>query len=144
MHEIFIRTKSHLLQEKGPVVVGTVTHSDQHRSALIEIGKKPPSKVGNVLLDTGASHTCFDKSVAKELGLKVIDIGPLHTPLGTDPLSPRYEGQVIINGHPFHVARICGVTLSNQGLIALIGRDILSRGKLEYDGRTGIVTFRFL
>jgi len=31
-----------------------------------------------------------------------------------------------------------------DGVIALIGRDILSRGKLEYDGRTGIVEFKFV
>ena len=143
MHKISIRTGSHLLQEKGPVIEGAVTHSNRHRLALTEVGKKPGSEIGKVLLDTGASSTCLDRSIAKKLGLKVVDIGPVFTPSGTIEDSPRYEGQVFIDGHPFHVARACEGVLANQGLIALIGRDILSRGKLEYDGRTGIVTFRF-
>ena len=107
---------------------------------IAEGGTEINSEIGKVLLDAGASNTCFDKSVAARLGLAVVERGPRFTPSVVDRDSPRYEGQVIINGHSFHVALAGEGFLADQGLIALTGRDTLSRGKLEYDGRTGIVT----
>lgn len=143
MHVISIRAGSHSLRTWGPIVEGAVSHSEQHREALAKSGIEVKSKVGKVLLDTGASQTCFDKSIARKLSLTIVDLETLLTPSGTVEDSPVYEGQVIINGHSFHIARASEGGLSNQGLIALIGRDILSHGVLKYDGRTGNVSFRF-
>lgn len=131
------------LEEMGPKIGGTVTYSEQHRAALAQAGIEVKSEVGQILWDTGASATCFDATTVTKLGLAVIDRAPHGGPLGFDQNAPRYEGQVIINGYSFHVARASAGYLARFGLIALIGRDILSRGRLEYDGRNGIVTFKF-
>lgn len=131
------------LERSGPTTEGTVTFSDRHREDLERSGKETNSKVGRILWDTGASSTCFDAKVAHDLGLAVIDRAPHAGPLGYDENAPIYEGQVIVNGNKFPVSRASAGILERFGLIALIGRDILSRGTLEYDGKTGIVTFRF-
>ena len=39
----------------------------------------------------------------------------------------------------FESARVMGVNIINQGLIALIGRDFLSKGMMVYSGFLGIV-----
>ena len=144
MPVISMRPGAHILKHgEGPTIEGAVTHSEGHRASRAQAGKEVKTEVGKVLWDTGASSTCFDESIAKKLDLAIVGFGPQNTPSGTVPKSPRYEGQVIINSHPFHVERAGEGFLLRQGLIALIGRDILSLGKLEYDGRTGIVTFRF-
>ena len=132
------------LKKSGPVIQGVFTHSDSQREIRKGDGKSVGSIRGNILFDTGASSTNVDRSEAKKLDLLVVDSGDLGS--ATEEAVPTliYEGQVIINGFPFHVERAVGANLVPHGLIALIGRDILSRGKLEYDGRTGIVTFKFL
>ncbi len=132
------------LQEMGPVIQGTLTHSEVQKEIRKKDGREVNSAKGKVLLDTGADKTSIDESTAKKLGLVVVDRGTLNSASHRDVPIDVFEGQVIINGFAFHLGRAGGTNLKDQGLIALIGRDILSRGKLEYDGRTGIVKFKFL
>lgn len=145
MPEIKIVAGSRIqLERMGPVIQGLLTHSDSQREIRSDDGRKVERIRGNVLFDTGASSTIIDWSTARNLDLLVVDSGTLNSATETDVPTQVYEGQVIIDGHPFHLERTPGAPLLQEHrLLALIGRDILSHGRLEYDGRTGIVTFRF-
>ena len=145
MPEIKIVTGSrNHLEKSGPILAGSLTHSDAQRKIRSDEGRNSKSVNGKVLFDTGASGTAIDQSVAQNLGLLIIGPTKLNTPSHSNVPSLEYEGKIVIDGHPFHLERAVGApVLETQGVLALIGRDILSLGKLEYDGRTGIVTFRF-
>lgn len=143
MPEIKISRTRSQLDSKGPIIQGAITHSDSQREVLEGEGQRVESITGNVLFDTGASRTNLDQSAAHQLGLRIVGKGDLSSATEVNKRTYIYEGQVIINGHHFPVNQTPGVNLAPHGLIALIGRDLLSLGKLEYDGRTGIVTFKF-
>ena len=63
------------LQKSGPAIPVSVTIEQNMGKALSQQGKTVPSKGGAALIDTGASQSCIDEQVAKELGLPVVDIG---------------------------------------------------------------------
>lgn len=131
------------LVEVGPVAVGVVTHSDLQRGVLEERKEEIKRISGNVLFDTGSNRSHVDKSVAEELNLSVMDRGVTNSVTHRVVRSDVYEMQVIIEGHSFYVEKAASGDLEPLGLIATLGRDILSRGKLEYDGRKGVVKFMF-
>jgi predicted aspartyl protease len=92
------------------------------------------------LIDTGASHTCIDEQAARELGLPVIDVGYM--------ISATHE-KVPCNIYPVSIStpimtlnapRTMGASLSGQGLLILIGRDVLAACVLHYNGVNGQYT----
>lgn len=63
---------------RGPVLQVSVTLEQSAAKALLQQGKQVPEpKTGWALIDTGASATCVDEQVAKDLGLPVIDTGQM-------------------------------------------------------------------
>lgn len=63
------------LAERGPVLQVTLGIADRIASQLIEQGKAVPTPVsGFGIIDTGASGTCIDDAIAKELNLPAIDL----------------------------------------------------------------------
>jgi len=118
-----------------------VTIEENAGKALLSQGKVVPTpKTGWALIDTGASNTCVDEQAAKELGLPVIDVGTM--------LSATHE-RVPCNIYPVQVAtpivslnspRTMGAALAAQGLLVLIGRDVLQRCNLFYNGPIGQFT----
>ncbi len=129
------------LQMRGPVLQVTVTIEENAGKTLISQGKAVPTpKTGLALIDTGASHTCIDEQAAKELGLPVIDVGTM--------LSATHE-KVPCNIYPVLITtpivnlnspRTMGAALAAQGLLVLIGRDVLQRCNLFYNGPIGQFT----
>ena len=119
----------------------TVTIEEHAGKALASQGKVPPTpKIGWALIDTGASNTCIDELAAKELGLPVIDIGTM--------LSATHD-KVPCNIYPVLIStpivnlnspRTMGAALAGQGLLVLIGRDVLARCNLFYNGPIGQFT----
>ena len=92
--------------------------------------------VGYALVDTGASSTCFDKNAADQAGLPIVDSGPMHSATHANETVPIYAGSLTIQGVNINLLahRAYGVNLSEQGLIGLIGRDVLSKCILIYNG----------
>ena len=129
------------LQMRGPLIQVSVTIEENAGKALLSQGKVVPTpKTGWALIDTGASNTCVDEQAAKELGLPVIDVGTM--------LSATHE-RVPCNIYPVQVAtpivslnspRTMGAALAAQGLLVLIGRDVLQRCNLFYNGPIGQFT----
>lgn len=102
----------------------------------------PETVSGRALIDTGADVTAFDLQAAARAGLERRGAGKVATVLGRhDGRVPLLLGEVTITGFStFSVPRGRGFDLSPLGLIALIGRDILSRAVLVYNGKDGWAT----
>jgi len=91
------------------------------------------------LIDTGASRTVLTPLAIKSLNLPLIDYATLSRAGGVDRAAvyaasiqfPRYKLT------PIDVIQVLCCELPDQPIQCLIGRDILSRWKLAYNGKTG-------
>jgi predicted aspartyl protease len=119
----------------------TVTIEQNAGKALVSQGKAIPTpKTGLALIDTGASNTCIDEQAAKELGLPVIDVGTMLS--ATHQKVPCNIYPVLINTPivSLNSPRTMGAALAAQGLLILIGRDVLQQCNLFYNGPIGQFT----
>lgn len=129
------------LNLRGPVIQANVTIEENAGKGLVTRGSPlPKPKAGLVLIDTGASGTCVDERAAKELGLPVIDSGKMTSATHKDQECNVYPIQIILPGIILNCPRAMGAALAAQGLIALIGRDILAHCNLFYNGPAGQFT----
>lgn len=109
-----------------------------------------PHKI-SAMVDTGASCTCIDPSVFQTLGITPSGTTSMHTPSTGGNAVPayNYDVQIIIpNGNqlPFSVPNIAVTAAelyAGQGFHALIGRDILSRCILQYNGATQLFSLAY-
>lgn len=124
------------LQHAGPRMQITLSPLEEQIKALTDKGEDIPTPVvGYALIDTGASATCIDRNAASTAGLAVVGSGPMHSATHADEVVPIFAGQLNIHGLSNVETRSAyGVNLSSQGLIALIGRDVLSKCILVYNG----------
>ncbi len=100
-----------------------------------------PSRILPALVDTGASHSCIDSEIARDLGLPVVDqatVGGVGGALNVDVFwAQLYAPELRVD----FSGQVAGVHL-NQGEqphLVLIGRDFLQRFTMVYEGRTGAV-----
>lgn len=129
------------LAVRGPVLEATLTVSDAHQRALVSLGKSAKSKVGLVMFDTGASLSCFDQKASEEIGLAIVGKGSMSSASHANQTVPVYAGKLILPGLNINIEKGMGAKLAPQGLIALIGRDIMSLGTLFYNGHDGSISF---
>ncbi|HUW05517.1 MAG TPA: aspartyl protease family protein [Williamwhitmania sp.] len=123
------------LQQIGPIVEIVIFPSQPIFLKMMSEGKNPPSKKVIALIDTGASGSCINDPIAKELGLIARDVISVHTPSGTTQ-QPIYDlGFALpsLTNNVFPVQAL-GADLEKQPYAALIGRDILSICTLIYNG----------
>ena len=94
---------------------------------------------GSLLVDTGASVTCVDQSAANRAGLQMVDSGPILTATHENEIVPIYVGVIEVPGSnlTFNCNRAYGINLGQSGVIGVIGRDILKRCVLIYNGPDG-------
>jgi predicted aspartyl protease len=99
---------------------------------------------GNGLIDTGADVSCIDKGVAAALKLNKVDEVLVNTPDGKGKKpKPIYDAAIRIEGLGRDLKPLCMVEadlLASQGIVALIGTDILNAGSFHYDGKKGEFT----
>ena len=132
--------KSAGLQHAGPRVAITLFPLEEHVKELAAKGLTPSAPVtGFALIDTGASSTCFDRGAAERAGLAVVDSGPMTSATHENEIVPIYAGRLTIQGISQNVNafRAFGANLRPQGLVALIGRDLLASCVLIYNGPDG-------
>jgi len=110
--------------------------------ALIQRGTPAPAvKSGLALIDTGASVSCIDEQVAAELKLPVVDVGQMTSASHAAHPCNLYPIQILLPaGIGFAAPRAMGANLAVQGIIAIIGRDILQVCTLFYNGYAGQIT----
>lgn len=133
-----------LLSGAGPVIPVTISLSDKCQQVYSDQRKKLPQSIsGLALIDTGASITCFDESTTVKAGLPIVDTtimtsashahNQVHVFMGKIVLTPA---NIIIN-----VEKGLGANLSAfNGLVALIGRDLLKSAIFTYNGPDGLIS----
>lgn len=101
-----------------------------------------PEVLGLALIDTGAQATCVDRRAAGRAGLLEIDAAVMGSATHSHEQVPVFAGQLDILDLPGTVTlrRGLGANLESQGLIALIGRDVLSQCLLICNGPDGSFT----
>jgi hypothetical protein len=109
----------------------------------------PAPRTGLALIDTGATRSCVDSQVISSLGVNPIGITSLGTARGRSQ-HHLYPAKFNFPAIRFEMEfdSVVGVDLSGQGagkiqIIALIGRDVLSRCILIYYGTKGSFSLAF-
>ena len=128
------------LQQIGPSVQVILSPLEAHLKAITDKGGSPPPPVsGRALIDTGATMTCVDSAAAQQAGLAFVDSGTMTSATHANETVPVFAGRLIIEATSITVNanRAFGANLAPQGLIALIGRDLLAQCVLVYNGLDG-------
>ena len=135
---------------KGPLVKLVVGVSAARLQALHTASQPVPSPiVVTFLIDTGASSTVIDEIDLAPLGLVPKNHVPVHTPTtdGTPQMLAQYDVGLGMmhadNSRFFSSVPIIATNLRCQGIGGLLGRDILNKCLLVYDGATGTFTLAF-
>ena len=123
------------LQQIGPIIEVVIYPSVPIYNKLKAEGKQIPSKKVIALIDTGASGSCINDSIAGESNLIARDVTTVCTPSGTAQQKIYDLGFSMPSLHPtiFPILAL-GANLEAQPYNALIGRDILSNCTLIYNG----------
>jgi predicted aspartyl protease len=127
------------LRQRGPVVQVSVT-IEQNAGRAFSDHVWPQPRTGLALIDTGASNTCIDEALARELGLPVVDVGRLSSATHAEQQCNVYPVEIALPTVVLSSPRTLGASLAPQGLIALIGRDVLQSCLFFYNGPVGQIT----
>lgn len=109
----------------------------------------PQLIVVRALVDTGASCTCVDPAILKQLNLTPTGSVPVHSPTtGQNPVAQdQYDVSLTLMHAKLSLTipslPVIQSELAIQGIHALIGRDILKDCLLVYDGQLGVFTLAF-
>jgi predicted aspartyl protease len=106
----------------------------------------PTPGVGWALIDTGATRTCVDNNLLNQLGMQAT--GTVTTGTAAGPTSQLlYPAKLSVPGARLEIdfGSVIGVNLSGQSIagqdvVVLLGRDVLSRCILVYNGPGGLFT----
>jgi hypothetical protein len=151
---------SAVLQTMGPLLAVNVHQPKALVQLLSSSGQPVASPVGGLaLIDTGATNTCVDGAVLQKLGMAPIGVLTSLTAAGPAPQS-MYPVRLEFpsEGLDLEFSSVAGVNLTGQSvpvvppggqqgqqmpIIALVGRDVLSRCVLIYNGTGGFFTLSF-
>ncbi len=101
------------------------------------------NKEFNALWDTGATNTVVSHEVVADLGMISTGKRPVKTPSG----SSVYNTYLVDIGLPNHVmikdVVVCDSEIRDQGIGALIGMDIITKGDFAVSNRDGKTVFTF-
>ena len=129
------------LQLRGPILQVSLTIEQSAGKGLVAQGKTVPTpRSGLALIDTRASSTCVDEQAAKDLGLPVIDVANMQSASHEKHSCNVYPVQIITPIVTLNAPRAMGAALASQGLLVLIGRDVLQNCNLFYNGPAGQFT----
>lgn len=125
----------------GPLLDVLIDVDLDTRDARREAGGSTLGPVaGQLLIDTGATVTAIDESLARRLQLVAGESDQVWTPSG-DYKSTIFECSLELTGTggqriPRMV--VMGMDFSDRPYLGVLGRDLLSLGHLSYDGRAGV------
>lgn len=110
----------------------------------------PPVKIGTFLLDTGASCTCVDESLMEGLGITPTGVINIQTPStnGGNHSCNTYDVMFFIpdsdnQGYMINALPVVETHLKSQGIDGLIGRDVLEKCVLIYNGTANFLTISY-
>ena len=136
----------------GAIVEIGISTSFGRQQALKKAGQPVPNPIfGRGLIDTGASCTCIDPSVAAALGLVPTGICQVFT--ASSDTTPDHCRQydiglgILMDDTQAHrvslTIPVIETLLVRHGYIALIGRDVLAHGVMVYSGKTATIKLSF-
>jgi hypothetical protein len=141
------------LGPSGPILSMLVGVSSPRNAALKAAGLKIPQFVtGNFLVDTGATCSCVDPVFVASLGLAPSGSVPMITPstAGVPVQCNQFDVAVYLpdsgtGGGGFFIGAlpVLETSFSGQGIEGLIGRDIIDRCTLVYNGSAGMFTLAY-
>lgn len=124
-----------------------ITKSNRIKNQLISkvsINAANSSFEVDAIWDTGASGTCISDEVALKLNLPVTGMCEIKTPSGTMEV-PMYLVDIHLpNNVIMKDVTVMGSKIGEQGLGALIGMDIISRGDFAVSNFNGKTVFSFV
>ena len=137
---------SERLRTEGPVIECQVL-PDTRRVRKSRPGEthEPPSTEGRFLLDTGATMSVVDESVLRELGIPPFADTAVCGATGS-AVQKVFTCELRFPRSPLPAVDtvfVIGAKLREQGIIGLLGRDVLERGVLHYNGTSGAWTLAF-
>ncbi len=135
----------------GPIIEIVVGTSQPRQEALIAAGQViPPSKIGKFLIDTGASCTCIDIDLMESLEIPPSGSTTIQTPSTNGGLHTcnLYDVMLFIpnfgnGGYRIEALPIVETHLSSQGINGLLGRDVLDKCALNYNGSAQMYTLSY-
>jgi len=136
----------------GPTLNVLIGPSIPLQQALQAAGMVPPPPVaGLFLVDTGASHTVVDGNLIRPLCLSPTGTVMIHTPSTGGNAVPMYQFDLMIYvpgaspgvGWLIDALPVTASSFDGQSIDGLIGRDILDRGLLVYNGSAGHFTLAY-
>lgn len=136
----------------GAVAPVALSISGPRYKAMVAANQKPPPPIPTRgLIDTGASCTTVSPRIVRELGLTPTGTTWIRTPsTGATPHAcNQYDVTVILLLQPpeIHVASVIlpviETDFEEQGFEILIGRDVLSKGIVIYNGPDLTVSLAF-
>lgn len=126
---------------RGPIIILLVGASAPRIDALNQAGiPVPPAIAVSFLVDTGASCTVVDQTVISPLGLVPTGETLVCTPTTGGKPESRFQYDVGLmlyhadNSRLFHSLPVIATDLSQQNIGGLLGRDVLEKCLLVYDG----------
>jgi len=137
----------------GLILDAKVGYSVPRRTQMYKQGKTvPPAVEVTLIVDTGADSTMLNSQVMRSLGLtptgqtRVLTSGSNGVPELCDVYDIELE--ILNRAQPQHSWRISALevlarSLENQGTEGMLGRDVLQRGILHYNGPKGIFSLTF-
>ncbi len=132
-----------ILLRQGPCVQVSIGLAQSIANQLLQQGKTLPKPIsGTALIDTGATSTCIDDAAAQRLRLPVVNVVRVASASHASTEQNVYPIQIEVVGLPISIEApgAIGAALAPQGLLALIGRDVLQHCTLFYNGITGEIT----
>lgn len=136
----------------GPTINVLIGPSAQLQQAFQDAGLPIPQPVSGVfLVDTGASHTVIDADVIAPLGLNPTGAVMIHTPstAGNAVSMPQFDLMIYVPGSAgaqgwlIDSLPVTASSFKGQPIDGLIGRDIINRGLLVYNGPSAHFTLAY-
>ena len=127
-----------LLIGTGPLVPVQIEVPEALAKLLADAGKAaPPPATGMALIDTGATASVVDVSLVDSLGVNPVGTVKVGT-AGGPVTQPVFPIRIQLQGpaFTFDFSRVTGAPLKEMGIVALLGRDVLAKMLLVYDGPT--------
>jgi predicted aspartyl protease len=130
------------LRRSGPKIRVTISNPRSAHAAAERAGVvlKEPFTV-TALIDTGASRTVVTPQLAPTCGLRQTGVARISS-AGHITERPEYAGAIHFPDSElkgFDPVSLVVCPLPEQDVACLLGRDVLERWNLTYDGRSGFV-----
>jgi len=130
------------LRRSGPKIKVTISHPRRAIALAqpLHLDLKKPYSV-TALIDTGAARTVISPQLAATCGLQQTGQARISS-AGQITDRPEFVGAIHFPAHElesFDPISLVACPLPEQDVACLLGRDVLERWNLTYDGRSGLV-----